>query len=51
MFLIRNILMDGHMAVYGIYFDTDKYHIKTEATETLKKIASLSPEAHRLINL
>lgn len=36
-----NILKDGHMAVYGIYFDTGKSEIKPESTETIKEIASL----------
>jgi outer membrane protein OmpA-like peptidoglycan-associated protein len=39
--LKANILKDGHMAVYGIYFDTGKSDIKPESAETLKEIATL----------
>jgi outer membrane protein OmpA-like peptidoglycan-associated protein len=39
--LKTNILKDGHMAVYGIYFDTAKSDIKPESSETIKEIASL----------
>jgi OOP family OmpA-OmpF porin len=39
--LKTNILKDGHMAVYGIYFDTGKSDIKPESAETLKEIATL----------
>lgn len=35
-----NILKDGHMAVYGIYFDTGKSDIKQESDETIKEIAA-----------
>ncbi len=38
--LKTNILKDGHMPVYGIYFETGKYEIKPESAETLKEIAS-----------
>lgn len=36
-----SIIKDGHMAVYGIYFDTGKAEVKPESTETIKEIASL----------
>lgn len=39
--LKANILKDGHMAVYGIYFDTGKSGIKPESAETIKEIATL----------
>ena len=39
--LKKNILKDGHMAVYGIYFDTGKSDIKPESAETIKEIATL----------
>ena len=39
--LERNILKDGHMAVYGIYFDTGKSDIKPESSEMIKEIATL----------
>jgi len=38
--LKTNILKDGHMAVYGIFFDTGKYDIKPESAETIKEIAT-----------
>jgi len=39
--LKTNILKDGHIAVYGIYFDTGKSDIKPESSETIKEIAAL----------
>jgi outer membrane protein OmpA-like peptidoglycan-associated protein len=39
--LKTNILKDGHMAVYGIYFDTGKSDIKPESVVTIKEIAVL----------
>jgi OOP family OmpA-OmpF porin len=39
--LKTNILKDGHMAVYGIFFDTGKSDIKPESAETLSEIATL----------
>lgn len=39
--LKQNILKDGHMAVYGIYFDTGKSEIKPESTEAIVEIAAL----------
>jgi len=39
--LKANILRDGHMAVYGIYFDTGKSDIKPESGEVMKEIAEL----------
>ena len=39
--LKKNILKDGHMAVYGIYFDTGKSDIKPESSEMIKEIATL----------
>ena len=38
--LKTNILKDGHMSIYGIYFDTGKYEIKPESSETLTEIAA-----------
>ena len=40
-FLKTSILKDGHVAVYGIYFDTGKSDIKSESAETLAEIAKL----------
>ncbi|MGZ5493884.1 MAG: OmpA family protein [Thermoanaerobaculia bacterium] len=37
----KGIFSEGHVAVYGIYFDTGKADLKPESTETLKEIASL----------
>lgn len=37
----ENILKDGHMAVYGIFFDTGKSDIKPESTGTIIEIATL----------
>jgi OOP family OmpA-OmpF porin len=34
-------LEDGHIALYGIYFDSDKAPLKAESTPTLNKIAKL----------
>lgn len=39
--LKANILKDGHVAVYGIYFDTGKSDVKPESGETIKEIAAL----------
>jgi outer membrane protein OmpA-like peptidoglycan-associated protein len=39
--LKTNILKDGHMAVYGIYFDSGKSDVKAESAETIKEIATL----------
>jgi OOP family OmpA-OmpF porin len=39
--LEENIIKDGHMAVYGIYFDNGKSDIKPESDETIKEIATL----------
>ncbi len=38
--LKTNVLKDGHMSIYGIYFDTGKYEIKPESAETLTEIAA-----------
>ncbi len=38
--LKTNVLKDGHMSIYGIYFDTGKYEIKPESSETLTEIAA-----------
>jgi OmpA-OmpF porin, OOP family len=39
--LKANINKDGHMALYGIYFDTGKSDVKPESAETLGEIAAL----------
>jgi outer membrane protein OmpA-like peptidoglycan-associated protein len=36
-----DIMAQGHVAVYGIYFDTDKADIKPESEPTLKAIAQM----------
>lgn len=47
--LKTNILKDGHMALYGIHFDTGKADIRPESAETLKEIATFlqdNPSLH-----
>ena len=39
--LTKGILAEGHVPVYGIYFDVGKADIKPESTDTLKEIAKL----------
>lgn len=39
--LKNNLLEDGHMAVYGIYFDTGKSDLKAESAETIRAIGTL----------
>lgn len=39
--LARDIARTGHVAVYGIYFDTDKTDIKPESEPPIKEIAKL----------
>jgi outer membrane protein OmpA-like peptidoglycan-associated protein len=39
--MAKGIAATGHIALYGIYFDTDKTDIKPESAATLKEIAAL----------
>ena len=39
--MARDIQQKGHVALYGIYFDTDKAEIKPESEPTLQEIAKL----------
>jgi OOP family OmpA-OmpF porin len=39
--LAKDIDRTGHVAVYGIYFDTDSYTIKENSTPTIKAIADM----------
>jgi len=39
--LAKDIARTGHVAVYGIYFDTSKADVKPESKPTLKEIAKL----------
>jgi outer membrane protein OmpA-like peptidoglycan-associated protein len=39
--LSQDILADGHVAVYGVFFDTGKADLKPESAATLKAIAAL----------
>jgi len=39
--LAKNIARTGHVAVYGIYFDTDKADVKPESEPILQEIAKL----------
>lgn len=50
--LEKNILKEGHMAMYGIYFDTGKSDIKPGSTETLQAIAEFlhtNPSLHMYV--
>lgn len=46
--LSKGILSEGHIPVYGIYFDTGKADVKPESTDTLKEIAKLLQNAPSL---
>ncbi|GAH66372.1 unnamed protein product, partial [marine sediment metagenome] len=46
--LAKDIARTGHVAVYGIYFDTDKADVKPESEPVLKKIAKLLQQNHKL---
>ena len=37
--MAENVATTGHVALYGIYFDTDKSDIKPESAPTLEEIA------------
>jgi outer membrane protein OmpA-like peptidoglycan-associated protein len=39
--MAKDISASGHVALYGIYFDTDKADLKPESQPTLKEIADL----------
>jgi outer membrane protein OmpA-like peptidoglycan-associated protein len=39
--MLKGIRADGKIALYGIYFDTDKADLKPESSSTLQEIASL----------
>jgi OmpA-OmpF porin, OOP family len=39
--MAKSIASTGHIALYGLYFDTDKADVKPESTDTLKEIAAL----------
>lgn len=39
--MAKSIASTGHIALYGLYFDTDKTDIKPESVPTLKEIAAL----------
>lgn len=46
------LLEDGHIALYGIYFDTDKAEIKAESKPTLDEIDKLlkaNPQLHIIL--
>lgn len=46
--LAKDIARTGHVAVYGIYFDTGKADIKPESEPTLKEIAKLLQQNPKL---
>ena len=39
--MAKDISSTGHVALYGIYFDTDKADLKPESQPTLEEIAKL----------
>jgi outer membrane protein OmpA-like peptidoglycan-associated protein len=45
----KGIAATGHVALYGIYFDTDKTDIKPESAPTLKEIAALLKQDPKLL--
>jgi OOP family OmpA-OmpF porin len=46
--MAKSIASTGHIALYGILFDTDKTDIKPESAETLKEIATLLKQDPKL---
>jgi OOP family OmpA-OmpF porin len=46
--MAKSITSTGHIALYGIYFDTDKADIKPESTPTLQEIAALLKQDPKL---
>jgi len=46
--LAKDIAKTGHVAVYGIYFDTGKADVKPESEPTLKEIAKLLQQSPKL---
>jgi len=47
--MAKGIATTGHVALYGIYFDTDKTELKPESTPTLKEIAGLLRQDPKLM--
>jgi len=46
--LAKDIARTGHVAIYGIYFDTDKADLKPESEPVLKEIAKLLQQNPKL---
>lgn len=46
--LAKDITKTGHVAIYGIYFDTGKADLKPESEPTLKEIAKLLQQTPKL---
>jgi OmpA-OmpF porin, OOP family len=46
--MAKDIAATGRIALYGIYFDTDKTEIKPESSETLSEIAALLKQDPKL---
>lgn len=46
--LAEDIARTGHVAIYGIYFDTGKADVKPESEPTLKEIAKLLQQSPKL---
>jgi OmpA-OmpF porin, OOP family len=46
--MAKDIAATGHVALYGIYFDTDKTDLKPESTPTISEIAKLLKQDPKL---
>jgi len=46
--MARDLEQHGHVALYGIYFDTDKAEIQPQSDESLREMASLLQDNPRL---
>lgn len=46
--MAKKIAIDGRIALYGIYFDTDKATLKPESDSTLQEIATLLKQDSKL---
>jgi OmpA-OmpF porin, OOP family len=46
--MAKDIAASGHIALYGIYFDTDKTDLKPESAQTLTEIAALLKQDPKL---
>jgi outer membrane protein OmpA-like peptidoglycan-associated protein len=46
--MAKGIIQSGHMAVYGIYFDSAKAVVKKESDASIEQIAKLMSDNHHL---